>query len=468
MSWPTESLGAICEIVSGITKDSKKQGDDYHEVPYLRVANVQRLHLDLSEVKTIPAKESAIANYRLEPGDILLNEGGDRDNLGRGWIWQGQISECIHQNHVFRARIRNGKAIPKWIAYYANTNEARAYFLATGKQTTNLASISKKNLGALPVPLPPVHVQEILVAEIDTHLSRLDETVATLQGIQAKLKQARASILKAAVEGRLVETEAELARRNATDYENAEALLQRSLAEKKRLFQEAQLQAGRRKTWKEPSRPECHDTSSKPEGWTITSMEQIADVSGGLAKDSKNTSGESLPYLRVANVQRGKLDLEHIKTIICPSEKVDGLLLKKGDVLLNEGGDRDKLGRGWVWNGEIRRCIHQNHVFKARLALPAIQPRFISHYCNTLGESYFQNEGKQTTNLASISLSKVRALPIALPPASEQLRILEEIDRRFSVLDQVEATVQASLARCTKLRQAILKRAFEGRLVQAA
>lgn len=174
MSWPTEPLGTICEIVSGITKDSKKQGDDYREVPYLRVANVQRLQLNLSEVKTIPAKESTIASYRLEPGDILLNEGGDRDKLGRGWIWQGQISECIHQNHVFRARIRDGKAIPKWIAYYANTNEARAYFLESGKQTTNLASISKKNLSALPVPLPPFHVQEILVAEIDTHLSRLD------------------------------------------------------------------------------------------------------------------------------------------------------------------------------------------------------------------------------------------------------------------------------------------------------
>jgi type I restriction enzyme S subunit len=263
VSWPTEPLGTICEIVSGITKDSKKQGDNYREVPYLRVANVQRLQLDLSEVKVIPAKESTIASYRLEPGDILLNEGGDRDKLGRGWIWQEQISECIHQNHVFRARIRDGKAIPKWIAYYANTNEARAYFLATGKQTTNLASISKKNLGALPVPLPPVDIQESIVAEIDTQLSRLDETVTILQGIQAKLKQARASILKAAVEGRLVETEAELARRNATDYENAEALLQRSLAEKKRLFQEAQLQEGKRKTWKEPSRPECHETSSK-------------------------------------------------------------------------------------------------------------------------------------------------------------------------------------------------------------
>jgi type I restriction enzyme S subunit len=462
VSWDRQPLGSICEIVSGITKDSKKQGDDYREVPYLRVANVQRLRLDLLEVKTIPARESAIATYRLEPGDILLNEGGDRDKLGRGWIWQGQISECIHQNHVFRARIREGMAIPKWIAYYANTNEARAYFLATGKQTTNLASISKKNLSALPVPLPPVEVQQAIVAEIDTQLSLVDETVATLQAIQAKLKQARASILKAAVEGRLVETEAELARLSGVSIEDAEVLLARCLEAKKKSFEDKAAGKKTTKRWKSPPAPTSPLAFLLPEGWSLASMEQIADVSGGLAKDSKLSDGETLPYLRVANVQRGRLDLAEVKTIICPSERIESLLLQKGDILLNEGGDRDKLGRGWVWNNQIERCIHQNHVFKARLACQDIKPEFISHYANTEGERYFQREGKQTTNLASISLSKVRSLPIALPPADEQVRILAEVERRFSVLDQVEATVNASLRRCGQLRQAVLKRAFGG------
>ncbi len=462
MSWDRQPLGSICDIVSGITKDSKKQGDDYREVPYLRVANVQRLRLDLSEVKTIPARESAIASYRLEPGDILLNEGGDRDKLGRGWIWQGQISECIHQNHVFRARIRNGKSIPKWVAYFANTDEARAYFLATGKQTTNLASISKKNLSALPVPLPPVEVQEAIVAEIDTQLSLVDETVATLQAIQAKLKQARASILKAAVEGRLVETEAELARQSGASIEDAEVLLARCLEAKKKSFEDKAAGKYTTNRWKSPPAPTSPLAFLLPEGWSVVSMEQIADVSGGLAKDSKLSDGETLPYLRVANVQRGRLDLAEVKTIICPSERIESLLLQKGDILLNEGGDRDKLGRGWVWNNQIERCIHQNHVFKARLACQDIKPEFISHYANTEGDRYFQQQGKQTTNLASISLSKVRSLPIALPPAAEQVRILAEVERRFSFLDQVEATVNASFRRCGQLRQAVLKKAFEG------
>ncbi len=440
--WPVKPLAEVVEILDRlrVPVNSKERENRKGDIPYYGATG----------------QTGWIDDYIFDEELVLLGEDGapflDHSKptaymiRGKAWV----------NNH---AHVLRGKPLlnNRYLLHYLNQLDYTPYISGTTR-----AKLPQGPMKRIPIPIPSLEEQLSVVMEIDTQLSRLDEAVTTLQGIQAKLKQARASILKAAVEGRLVETEAELARRNATDYENAEALLQRSLAEKKRLFQEAQLQAGRRKTWKEPSRPECHDTSSKPEGWTITSMEQIADVSGGLAKDSNNTSGESLPYLRVANVQRGKLDLEHIKTITCPSEKVYGLLLKKGDVLLNEGGDRDKLGRGWVWNGEISRCIHQNHVFKARLALPAIQPRFISHYCNTLGESYFQNEGKQTTNLASISLSKVRALPISLPPASEQLRILDEIDRRFSVLDQVEATVQTSLARCGKLRQAILKRAFRG------
>ena len=399
--------------------------------------------------------------FKVQNGDILVSWSATLD----AFIWRR--GAAILNQHIFKVVPDTKRVDPGFLFYQL---KSIIWQMSHGEHAhgSTMKHINRKPFLSHPFWCPALSQQREIAIKLDRSFSGLENSEKQLLHLQAKLKQARASILKAAVEGRLVETEAELARRNATDYENAEALLQRSLAEKKRLFQEAQLQAGRRKTWKEPSRPECHDTSSKPEGWTITSMEQIADVSGGLAKDSNNTSGESLPYLRVANVQRGKLDLEHIKTITCPSEKVYGLLLKKGDVLLNEGGDRDKLGRGWVWNGEISRCIHQNHVFKARLALPAIQPRFISHYCNTLGESYFQNEGKQTTNLASISLSKVRALPISLPPASEQLRILEEIDRRFSVLDQVEATIQTSLTRCGMLRQAILKQAFEGRLVQTA
>lgn len=408
MSWPTEPLGAICEIVSGITKDSKKQGDDYREVPYLRVANVQRLQLDLSEVKTIPAKESTIASYRLEPGDILLNEGGDRDKLGRGWIWQGQISECIHQNHVFRARIRDGKAIPKWIAYYANTNEARAYFLASGKQTTNLASISKKNLSALPVPLPPVQVQETIVAEIDTQLSRLDETITTLQGIQAKLKQARASILMAAVEGRLVE---------------------RAMNNKQKF----------------PVLSVGEICSTKP-----TNGRSVPTLDGGF------------PVLRLTAMKGGQIDFVEMKGGVWSEEEAAKWIIEEGDFFVMRGnGSIKRVGDGAIAKQVPCKVAYPDTMIRIRADQERLDSRYLLHlWRSPLLRSQIESAAKTTAGIFKINQRDIASFRLPIPTLGEQREIVAEVDRRFSVLDQVEAAATASLYRCTKLRQAILRKAF--------
>jgi type I restriction enzyme S subunit len=469
--WPTESLGAICEIVSGITKDSKKQGDDYREVPYLRVANVQRLQLNLSEVKTIPAKESTIASYRLEPGDILLNEGGDRDKLGRGWIWQGQISECIHQNHVFRARIRNGKAIPKWIAYYANTNEARAYFLATGKQTTNLASISKKNLGALPVPLPPVDIQESIVAEIDTQLSRLDETITTLQGIQAKLKQARASVLKAAVEGRLVESEAELARIENRKYEHARDLIAASLKLREQQHESVQQTQGRKRTYRKPtsaSHIPSQDASLLPPGWAYASTEEVTSGNpyslaiGPFGSNLKvsDYKDRGVPLVFVRNVRSNTFSMDN--TVFVSHEKANELkahAAEPGDLLITKMGDPP--GDSAIYPSGLPHSIITADVIRLNPS-----NRFdVQYLLYATKSSFFRLQIQLATKGVAqkkVSLERFSKVHFPIPPYAEQVRIVNEIDRRFSVLDQVEATVQTSLARCGLLRQAILKRAFRG------
>jgi type I restriction enzyme S subunit len=142
---------------------------------------------------------------------------------------------------------------------------------------------------------------------------------------------------------------------------------------------------------------------------------------------------------------------------------VDNLLVSA--VLFTEGGDRDKLGRGWIWNGELTECIHQNHVFRARLYSADVEPKLISWFGNAFGQVWFMEQGKQTTNLASINLTKLSAFPVPLPPLEEQRFIVEEVERRLSVVKEVETEVEANLKRASRLRQAILKRAFEGKLV---
>ena len=143
--------------------------------------------------------------------------------------------------------------------------------------------------------------------------------------------------------------------------------------------------------------------SSLPSGWCWTTLATIADIDGGITKDQKRQRTPTMrevPYLRVANVQRSYLDLQEIKTILAEEEEITSLRLRKGDVLFTEGGDRDKLGRGWVWNDEIEECIHQNHIFRARLCLPLVEPKFVSYHGNLFGQEWFTRTGKQTTNLA--------------------------------------------------------------------
>jgi type I restriction enzyme S subunit len=221
-SWPTVQLGDIAEVVGGVTKDAKRQGDPaYVEVPYLRVANVQRGYLDLREVTTIrvpPAKAEALA---LRPGDVLFNEGGDRDKLGRGWVWSGEIEGCIHQNHVFRARLKDGFD-PRFVSWHGNTF-GRQWFEIHGRQTTNLASLNLRTLKSFPVPAPPLEEQRRIVQEVEERLSRIDAMRASIARAQRLSKALRAAILERAFRGQLVP-------QDPSD-EPAEALLARIQAE---------------------------------------------------------------------------------------------------------------------------------------------------------------------------------------------------------------------------------------------
>ncbi|QPN62645.1 hypothetical protein [Synechococcus sp. CBW1004] len=133
--------------------------------------------------------------------------------------------------------------------------------------------------------------------------------------------------------------------------------------------------------------------------------------------------------------------------------------------LFNEGGDRDKVGRGWVWEGQIDQCVFQNHVFRARLLSPDDQPKFVSWWSNTRGADHFLGEGKQTTNLASISKKTLGQLPIQMPPPAEQSEIIDRVESLFSLADQLEARLSAARRIVERLTPALLAKAFRGELV---
>ena len=202
--------------------------------------------------------------------------------------------------------------------------------------------------------------------------------------------------------------------------------------------------------------------------WSWTTLGEIAELKGGVTKDSKHQHEPSyveVPYLRVANVQRGSLDLSEVTRIRVSPAKAAQLALRPGDILFNEGGDRDKLGRGWVWEGQIENCIHQNHVFRARLSNGDFDPYFISMHGNTWGQRWFETHGKQTTNLASLNLTMLKSFPVPAPPLAEQQEIVAELQSIGRYEDRLSAEIVRAENRSAALRNSLLAAAFSGRLV---
>jgi type I restriction enzyme S subunit len=187
--WETSTLTEIADIGSGLTKGRKLNGTPTMPTPYLRVANVQADRLDLAEIKLIDATEDDRLRCRLEPGDLLMTEGGDIDKLGRCAMWRGELDLCLHQNHVFRVRMRKS-VIPEYARAFMQCEVSRAYFLRVAKRTTGIASINKTQLGQLPVWVPPLALQTAFAdqaASIEATTNALNAAATKAEAMAAAL-----------------------------------------------------------------------------------------------------------------------------------------------------------------------------------------------------------------------------------------------------------------------------------------
>jgi type I restriction enzyme S subunit len=198
-SWPANVLSDCAHVQTGVAKGRNLDGSEVVELPYLRVANVQDGRLDLTEMKTIQLRQREVARFLLQPGDVVLTEGGDFDKLGRGFIWQGQVSPCVHQNHIFAVRPNRAKLLPEFLAYLAQSSYGKAYFLSVAHKTTNLACINTTKLKALPVLLPPLPEQR----EIAAQLSAVDAKLAAKEARRAALAAMFQSLLHHLMTGQI-------------------------------------------------------------------------------------------------------------------------------------------------------------------------------------------------------------------------------------------------------------------------
>jgi type I restriction enzyme S subunit len=193
------SLGDVADIVSGVTKGRKLEGKTTREVPYLAVANVQDMRLNLAAVKRIEATEEEIERYALRDGDLLLTEGGDPDKLGRGTLWHGELPECIHQNHVFRVRVTADTVTPYFLNWLVGSQRGKRYFLRSAKQTTGIASINMTQLRGFPLLVPPLNLQR----EFEDTISAVKRGGACMVAAAASCEALFASLQHRAFRGEL-------------------------------------------------------------------------------------------------------------------------------------------------------------------------------------------------------------------------------------------------------------------------
>lgn len=470
-SWVLTSIDEVCDFHAGFGFPTQMQGVAGQALPFYKVKDVSVAwhahsallletehslsHVDADRIKAKPVPE----------GTVVFAKIGEALRLNRRAIVP---RPSLIDNNLMGLSAPSTRLATRYLYWFAIATK-----FDVDARASVVPSIRKSDIGKLPFPLPPLAEQSRIVAKLEELLSDLDFGMAELKVAQKKLKQYRQSLLKAAVEGALT-TEW---RTQNTPAESGSQLLERILSERRARWKAKQLakfaEQGKsppndwQNKYPEPVQP---DTTGLPElqaGWVWGSLDMLGEIASGIAKGTKRDADvqvREVPYLRVANVQRGYLDLSEVKTILATERDIAELTLQAGDILFNEGGDRDKLGRGWVWRNEVANCIHQNHVFRMRPYLPEVLPELISHHGNTFGKTWFQNAGKQTTNLASINMTMLRMFPVPVGPAEEQRELLNQLELQIEHLNRQEQAVELGLKQSSAQRQNILRAAFAGQL----
>ena len=465
-SWQWTNMGAISTVVGGGTPSTQDASHFGGDVPWLTPADLSGF-----QGKYISSGERSLTQKGLEKSSAKLVPAGSILFTSRAPVGYVAIAEtAVSTNQGFKNFVLEPDIAPSYCYYYLLSAKAHIQGMASG---TTFLELPAREAKKIPIPIAPKQEQLRIAATLDQVYSDLDAGVAALQRCQEKLGRYRASVLKAAVEGELTAAW----REQHPDVEPASELLQRILAERRRRWEQEQLHAYAEKgkappknwkaKYKEPVAPAMAGLPTIPPHWQWVGVDQIGAIQGGLQKSpARKPVRNHFPYLRVANVHRGKLLLDDLHRFELTPPELRKLRLETGDVLLVEGnGSRTEIGRCAVWNGEVEDCVHQNHIIRIRLG-EGVLPQYIGIFLNSpIGQIAMQQAASSTSGLYTLSVSKVRRLPIALPPTAEQEAIVDRVEGNVSRVDEIGAVVVGQLAHAARLRQSVLNRAFTGKLV---
>jgi len=466
--WERSTLGAISDDRIDQTAPVATA-----EFSYIDISSVDNRAKFFVDPRTVPGNEApSRARQHVAAGDVLVSM--TRPNLNAVARVPPELDGAIASTgfHVLRPR----NATTGWL-YYLVQSPGFVDSMTAKVQGALYPAVRPKDIRSFEVELPPIDERRRIVAALDATLGRLDAARARLRHVPEILKHYRASLLKAACEGRLVPTEAELARDEGRDYERADALLSRILVERRAKWEEAELAkfakggkpppANRRAKYKEPAPPDASDLSELPEGWCWTHLSALVREPLRNGHSAKTAAGpHGVRTLTLTAVTAGDFSEANTKLTDANPEQVSGLWLTRGDLLFERGNTPELVGTASLYRGAEAFAIFPDLLIRARVSL-RLSESFVELAARSdLARRYFQRSAQGTAgNMPKVDQTAIGALPVPIPPLAEQRRIVAAVERQLAAVERIEAIAAANLQRCEQMREMVLAKAFRGELV---
>jgi type I restriction enzyme S subunit len=469
-SWEWSTIGEV--VQQRVEQSGPRTPDSF---VYVDISSIDTSSKMIVEPKIIPRAEApSRARQNIQPHDVLVSM--TRPNLNAVAIVPEGFHGAVGSTgfDVLRAQ----EIEPRWLFYLVQTS-AFVESMSMLVQGALYPAIRPRDVRGYRIPIAPIQEQRRIVAEIEKEFTRLDAALAALKRVQANLKRYRAAVLKAACEGRLVPTEVEVAQHEGRPYESAPALLARVLRERRGRWEDDQRNrlggAGRasknvdwRSKYTEPAEPETPPLTGLPSGWCYASLSQISwDASYGTSEKC-DYGWPGPPVLRIPNIVAGRIDLSDVKSAGKSTELDNTDSLAIGDMLIvRTNGSRDLIGRSAIIERQFERPhFFASYLIRFRLVIVDELLAWIKAIWDAPpNRARIETLAATTAGQYNVNIAKLSRLPVLLSPANEMRRITLEVERRLSVIDELEILVDANLRRSIGLRQAVLSKAFEGKLV---
>jgi type I restriction enzyme, S subunit len=472
--WVECRLGDVGDIISGGTPKTDVKEYWNGKIPWITPADLSNYNNKYISIgkKSITDIGLSKSSAKLMPKNSILFS--SRAPIGYTVIAQNIL--CTNQG--FKSLIPHNNIFSEYIYYYLKSAKQMAEKNASG---TTFKEISAQSFSNLPIPLPPLPIQRAIVSKIETLFTSLDKGIADLKTAQEQLKIYRQAVLKKAFEGELTRKWREDIALSGNKLPTADELLEEIKLERKTYYEnqlkewEADVKKWEKndKKGSKPGKPRELKDFNKPEkeleleiphkSWIIICL---GNISSGVEYGSSDKSLDKgkVPVVRMGNIQNSKLDWSDLK-YSNNEDEIHQYSLNKGDILFNRTNSPELVGKTAEYKGE-HKAIFAGYLIRVNHIKSIINSSYLNYFLNSHPAKTYGNYVKTDgVNQSNINGEKLSNYPIPIPSLPEQNQIVLEIEKRLSVCDKLEESISESLERAKALRQSILKKAFDGKLL---